>query len=296
MSFITILETVLLGPLKLLFEIIFNVANMLLEHPGLSIVCLSLVMNILVLPLYKRADAMQEQARDIDLKLSRGVNHIKKVFTGDEKMMILQTYYRQNNYKPTDALNGSVSLLLEIPFFMAAYQFLSHLSILEGISLGPIADLSKPDGLLVIGGIAINLLPVLMTLVNVISSALYLKGFPLKTKIQLYGMAAFFLVFLYTSPSGLVFYWTLNNVFSLCKTIFYKLKNPKKVLAFLTCPIGIIAIVFGLFFFDSTPLICAPAIWEARYGSSEKYSKLRPQRGERLMLAAGPKRTDTFSA
>ena len=41
-------------------------------------------------------------------------------------------------------------------------------------------------------------------------------------------MALFFLVFLYTSPSGLVFYWTLNNLFSLVKTIFYKLSTPER--------------------------------------------------------------------
>ena len=112
-------------------------------------------------------------------------------------------------------LNSSVSLLLEIPFFMAAYQFLSNLELLNGVSLGPIKDLGAPDGLLVIGSIAINVLPILMTLINVISSAIYVKGFPLKTKIQLYAMALFFLVFLYNSPAGLAFYWTLNNIFSL---------------------------------------------------------------------------------
>ena len=166
---------------------------------------------------------MQEAARDVEEKLREGVTHIKKAFSGDEQMMILQTYYRQNNYKPTDALNGSVSLLLEIPFFMAAYNFLSHLGMIQGVSLGPIADLGAPDGMLVIGGVAINVLPFLMTFLNVISSAIYLKGFPLKTKIQLYGMAGFFLVFLYTSPAGLVFYWTFNNVFGLGKNIVYKI-------------------------------------------------------------------------
>ena len=197
MTFFSILETLLIGPLKLVFEIIFSFANSFIGHPGLAIIFLSLIMNILVLPLYKRADIMQEETRDIEAKLQEGVSHIKKTFSGDERMMILQTYYRQNNYKPTDALNGSVSLLLEIPFFMAAYQFLSHLDILDGVSLGPIKDLGAPDGMLVIGGIAINLLPIIMTLINVISSYLYLKGFPLKTKIQLYAMALFFLVFLY---------------------------------------------------------------------------------------------------
>ncbi len=227
MSFWDILYTMFIGPLQLLFEVIYTVANRFIGHPGLAIIVLSLIMNILVLPLYKRADALQEEARDIENKLAAGVAHIKKTFSGDEQMMILQTYYRQNNYKPTDALNGSVSLLLEIPFFMAAYQFLSHLSIIQGVSLGPIADLGAPDGLIIIGGISINLLPVLMTSINVISSAIYLKGFPLKTKVQLYGMALFFLVFLYNSPAGLVFYWTLNNLFSLGKTLVYKIVKKK---------------------------------------------------------------------
>ena len=254
MAIVEILETLLIGPLKLAFEIIYIIANRVVGHPGLAIIALSLAMNILVLPLYRRADAIQEQARDMDAKLQDGVAHIKKTFSGDERMMILQAYYRQNHYKPTDALNGSVSLLLEVPFFMAAYQFLSNLLLLKGVSFGPIADLGMPDGMLVIGTTAINLLPVIMTLVNVISSAIYLKGFPLKTKIQLYTMAAFFLVFLYDSPSGLVFYWTLNNVFSLVKTIFYKLKNPQKVLRISCSVLGLAALLFGTFIYTDANL------------------------------------------
>ena len=254
MSFWSILETIFIGPLKLVFEYIFYFAHAVVQHPGLAIVALSLAMNILVLPLYRRADAMQEAARDVENKLARGVAHIKKAFSGDERMMILQTYYRQNHYKPTDALKGSVSLLLEVPFFMAAYQFLSSLSVLEHSSFGPIADLSLPDGLIVLGGLTINALPVLMTLINVISSAIYLKGFPLKTKIQLYGMALFFLMFLYNSPAGLVFYWTLNNLFSLVKTIFYKLKNPKRVGLILLLVSGAAISIYGLFFYDTVSI------------------------------------------
>ena len=148
MTFGDILFSIFIQPLALIFEIIFTIAHRCIGHPGLAIIILSLAMNFLVLPLYKRADAMQEEARDIEAKLHDGVAHIKKTFKGDERMMILQAYYQENNYKPTDALKGSVSLLLEIPFFMAAYQFLSHLSILKGVSFGPITDLSAPDGLL----------------------------------------------------------------------------------------------------------------------------------------------------
>ena len=247
MTFSGILGTIFIEPLKLVFEIIFSLANNVIGHPGLTIIVLSLVMNFLVLPLYRRADAMQEEARDVENRLKPGIDHIKKTFSGDERMMVLQTYYRQNNYSPTDALNGSASLLLEVPFFIAAYQFLSHVACLQGVSLGPIADLGAPDGMLVLGGMTVNVLPVLMTLINVVSGAIYSRGFPLKTKVQLYGVALIFLVFLYNSPAGLVFYWTLNNVFSLIKNIFYKLKNPGLVLAMLAFAAGLLMAAAGLF-------------------------------------------------
>ena len=66
MTVMEILETLLIGPLKLAFELIYVFANRMVGDPGLSIVVLSLAMNILVLPLYRRADAMQEQSRDIE--------------------------------------------------------------------------------------------------------------------------------------------------------------------------------------------------------------------------------------
>lgn len=222
------LYKLILGPLELLFDVIYAWAMQLIRNPGLAIVFLSLAINLLVLPLYKRADAVQEQERETAKRLKPGIDHIKKVFKGDERVMILQTFYRQNNYKPYYALKGTLSLLLEIPFFIAAYNYLSHLQLIQGVSFGPIADLGAPDGLLKIFGLTINLLPVLMTLINIISGAIYTKGMPLKSKIQLYGMALIFLVLLYNSPSGLVFYWTLNNLFSLGKNIVFRIWPPKK--------------------------------------------------------------------
>jgi len=230
-------------PLQVFFEYVFSVAQKGIANPGFSIIVLSFVINILVLPLYKRADEVQEAERDIENKLRKGIDHIRKTFKGDEKMMMLQTYYRQNGYKPTDAFKGSVSLLLEIPFFVAAYRFLSELTLLNGVSFGPISDLGAQDALLTFGAVSINLLPIIMTLVNLISCLIFTKGYPLRTKIQLYAMALFFLVFLYKSPSGLVFYWTLNNVFSLVKTIYYKSDKLKKILNILFAIVGIISLL-----------------------------------------------------
>ncbi len=240
MSVFQVIYTVLIRPLQIFFEYIFTVAQKGLNNPGLSIIALSLSMNLLVLPLYNRADAVQEEERNIENKLRRGVAHIRKTFKGDERMMMLQTYYRQNGYKPTDVFKSSVSLLLEIPFFIAAYQFLSNLDAIQNVSFGPIANLGAPDALITIGAFSVNLLPIVMTSLNLISCIVFTKGYPLKNKIQLYAMAVFFFFFLYKSPSGLVFYWTLNNLFSLVKTVYYKSATARKVLNIAFCAVGVL--------------------------------------------------------
>ncbi len=247
MSFFTFLYKLIIGPLIMFFDVMYNIILYISQDIGISIIFLSLTVNILILPLYIQADALQEKERIRTEKLSRGVKHIKSVFKGDERFMMLQTYYRQNDYKPYYALSGSLSLLLEIPFFIAAYTFLSNLYLLDGASFGMIRDLGQPDQLINIAGHHINFLPVLMTTVNIISGVIYTKGMPLKSKIQLYGMALIFLVFLYSSPSGLVFYWTLNNLFSLIKNVFYKIKNPVLVLCAAGAGTGCVLLPYILF-------------------------------------------------
>ena len=243
MSFFSALYQILIGPLELLFDVLYSLSFRILGNEGLCIIVLSLGMNFLVLPLYRRADAMQAEERELEQRLQPWVKHIKKTFSGEERFMMLQTFYRQNHYKPAYALKGSLSLLLEIPFFIAAYRFLSGLQLLQGVSFGPIRDLGAPDGLL----FGVNLLPILMTAVNFVSGAIYTRGMSLKSKVQLYGMALIFLFFLYDSPAGLVFYWTLNNVFSLVKNVFYRLKQPRLVLSGLFSAVSAALLVLVLF-------------------------------------------------
>ena len=227
MAFLSGLYTLIISPLELLFEVIFSIANRVTGNAGVSIIVLSIVVNFLVLPLYKRADQLQAEERDIQSKMAYRIKRIKKTFKGDERFLMLQEYYRINNYKPIYALKSSASLLLQIPFFIAAYRLLSGMQILQGFSFGFISDLGKEDASFMVGSFPVNVLPILMTLINVISGIIYTKGHPLKEKIQVYGLALVFLVLLYHSPAGLVFYWLLNNTFSLVKNAIGHLRKPK---------------------------------------------------------------------
>ncbi|MBQ7529148.1 membrane protein insertase YidC, partial [bacterium] len=251
MAILSSLYQMIIGPLEILFEVIYQLSYEMIGNAGFAIIPVSLAISFLCLPLYLRADAIQKENKKKEDSMAPYVDHIKKHFTGAERYMMLQTYYRLENYKPIHTLRNSFSLLLQIPFFIAAYHFLSNLELIQGVPFGPISDLGRPDGLLVIGGLSVNLLPILMTVVNIASSAIYSKKNSIQDNIQLYGLAIVFLVLLYQSPSGLVFYWLLNNVFSLLKNVFLSFKKPKKYLfislSISGCLILIPSIVLSIF-------------------------------------------------
>ena len=71
MSFLNILYTLLIQPLQLFFELVYMAADWIIGDPGLSIIALSLAMNFLVLPLYRKADAMQEEERQTETSAPR---------------------------------------------------------------------------------------------------------------------------------------------------------------------------------------------------------------------------------
>ncbi|MBR5970601.1 MAG: YidC/Oxa1 family membrane protein insertase [Lachnospiraceae bacterium] len=223
----TLLYRLILLPLIFLLEIIFVLMYRLIGNPGAVLPLLSLVVSLLTLPLYRRAEAMQEEERARVLAMEPFIAHIKESFAGSERRMIMDTYYRQQSYTPLKSLRSTLSLLLQVPFFMAAYLYLSGLDTLQGASFLFLQDLGAPDKLLTIGNTQLNLLPILMTLLNVLSGMVYTKGFPLREKLQTYGLALLFLVLLYNSPAGLVLYWTCNQIFSLLKNLLSLRKKEK---------------------------------------------------------------------
>ena len=229
------LYAIILYPIVQIIEVAYKLFSQLFNNTGIAVMGVSFVVTVLCLPLYIVAERWQQLERDTQARLKNGVDRIKAVFKGDEQYMILSTYYRQNHYHPMMALRSSFGLLIQVPFFMAAYSCLSNLPALQGQSFLFIRDMGAPDALFSIGDFGVNVLPIAMTAINIIAGAIYTKGFPFKEKAQIYGMALLFLVILYNSPAGLVLYWTMNNVFSLVKNIFYKLKHPIKVLYLLMC-------------------------------------------------------------
>jgi YidC/Oxa1 family membrane protein insertase len=247
-----LLYNLIIYPLEAIIEVFYLLFDRVARSPGIAVVGVSLAVNILALPLYAKAEKWQRIERDIQKRLKPKIDDIKAVFKGDERMMILSANYRQNQYHPFYALRSSFGLLLQIPFFIAAYVFLARQPGLVGQSFSFIKDLSAPDALMRFGSVRINILPILMTLINVGAAAVYVKGFPLREKVQLYGMAAIFLALLYTSPAALTLYWTLNNLFSLAKNLVFKAKKPLRAFYLIMASLSAAAMAYTLFLYDTT--------------------------------------------
>lgn len=249
------LYQIFITPLVQLTEFFYSLFFEVTGNQGIAVIGLSFVVTIFTLPLYMVAEQWQETERNIQKKLKPGVERIKSTFKGDEQYMVLSIFYKENHYHPIYALRSSFSLLIQIPFFIAAYNFLSNLEPLKNYSFLFIKSFGEPDATFHIGSFAVNVLPVAMTIINCVAGFIYSKGHPLSEKIQIYACAAVFLLLLYNSPAGLVVYWTMNNILSLVKNIFYKIRNPKKVLYIIACIVSVCLILCGTVFFRHTKLI-----------------------------------------
>lgn len=204
---------------------IFNVVN----NYGFSLIILSFFINILILPLSYLAESLKDRHKKKISNFQFEIDLIKKNYSGQEKHYYLQALYKINNYHPLSSLKASSGLLLQIPFFIAAYFFIGNYEEFKGVSFGPIIDLSQPDSLL----FGQNLLPILMTIIGFLSAHIFTKNMAYKDKYPIWILSIIFLVFLYLESSALLLYWTINNFFALIKNWFeekFNLHNYKKYL------------------------------------------------------------------
>jgi YidC/Oxa1 family membrane protein insertase len=212
-----LLYAIFISPIEAVLQLVLSVGYSATGHYGASILILSLVVNLALLPIYHIADKWQQAERAMQSLLQPKLQELRAAFSGEERFMMIRTLYHQAGYHPIYAVRSSVGFLIQIPFFIAAYQLLSHYQPLQGVAAFIFEDLSKPDALLW----GLNVMPFVMTLINLLSASVYAQRLRRSDIVQLWGIALLFLVLLYNSAVALLIYWTFNNVFSLLKNIAY---------------------------------------------------------------------------
>jgi YidC/Oxa1 family membrane protein insertase len=208
---------------------------MLIPQWGLAVMVLSLAVGILMRPLSRLADRLQDQVHEIDARLAPALAAIKKQYGGEEQSEKIIAMYKAEGVHPLYSLKSLAGVFVVIPVFIGAFDMLAENIHLSGESFLWIADLSNPDAFALLpfslpffGGY-LNLLPFIMTLLSLVASKMHHHpsmdvSARRKHSRNLVLMALGFLVLFYTFPAGMVLYWTTNNLISVIKTFWKKRK------------------------------------------------------------------------
>ena len=208
---------------------------LLVPQWGLAVMVLSVLVGVLMKPLSKIADRLQDQVHEIDGRLAPTLTAIKKNYKGAEQSEKILAMYKDEKVHPLYSLKSLVGVFVVIPVFIGAFDMLAENIHLSGESFLWISDLSHPDAFLQLpfhlpffGGY-LNLLPFIMTGFSFIASKLH--DHPAMDVAQqrkhsrnLVMMSLGFLVLFYTFPAGMVLYWTTNNLISVVKTLWKRRK------------------------------------------------------------------------
>ena len=185
---------------------------------GVAIIMLTIMLRICMWPLHSKAHMTSKRMSALTPKL----NELKEKFKDDPQRMQQEQMKLWRDYG-VNPMGGCLPALVQIPIFLGYFRMLqSSAEIRHEPFFGWINDLSMPDtiGYLpeMLGGFPINILPVIMTITSFFQFAMMPKtGDPTQRMLFKFFPLLFFFI-LYSFPSGLVLYWTFQNLISVGQT------------------------------------------------------------------------------
>ncbi|MFA6914679.1 MAG: YidC/Oxa1 family insertase periplasmic-domain containing protein, partial [Endomicrobiia bacterium] len=192
---------------------------------GWSIIIMTIIIQILVLPLtlksFKATAAMK--------KIQPKIKDLQAKYKSDPKRLQVEmmNLYKTQKVNP---LGGCLPLLLQLPIFWALFTTLRNAYELRyaGWILW-VKDLSASDSLMHIGGISLNLLPLIMGLGMFFQQKMTAAISDPMQKKMMYIMPIVFTFMFWGFPSGLVIYWLTNSVVSMIVQYFVLKRDEQKI-------------------------------------------------------------------
>jgi len=202
-----------------------NLLHKWIPNYGIAIIVLAAATKLLFYPL------TQSSLRSMKVMhhLQPQIKEMQEKFKGDPMKLntAMMALYKENNVNP---MSGCLPMLLQVPVFIGLYNVLLYSIELRASGfVGYIHDLSAPDVLAVLGGVPIHLMPIIMT-----GSTYLLQSQTPVAPAQrgmMYVMPLFMLFFMYSFPSGVVLYWTVNNLLSALQQYLVNLAEDRKMAA-----------------------------------------------------------------
>jgi YidC/Oxa1 family membrane protein insertase len=206
---------------------LLEMLHVVLRSWGLAIIVLALVIRMIVFPLYRVSLASQAKTAAAMALMKPKFAEAKQRLKADPlaKDEAILAIYKEHGVSPFGSLFGNVSLLIQIPIFIALFKVVGEAYALEGASFLWITNLAETEKLFAFGfevpllGGHFNLLPVLMAATQIVASALTAspsadRKQQLRQKLTMVAVGVAFFFLFYSFPAGLVLYWWMATFFA----------------------------------------------------------------------------------
>ena len=237
-DFESVMSGRILKPIVIFLEIMIKMFYRLTKNYGLSIILMTIVIKIILHPLtYKSFQSMKRMSA-----LQPKINEIREKYKDNAQQMNkeISALYKKEKVNP---MGGCLPMLLQLPIFYALYALLSSMIELRNESFLWIKDLSLPDTVATIkmsipllgyklggqGYTDINILPFIMTATTLLQSKLTSGDQSSQQgKMMTYLFPLMFFFIFWNMPSGLVLYWTIQNILTIGQQLFIDYRMKKK--------------------------------------------------------------------
>jgi len=179
---------------------------------GWSIVIMTICIKLLFWPLTAKASRSQKRMASIQGPMAE----LKEKHKDNPQKMQQETLklFKEHQVNP---VAGCLPMLIQMPIFLGLFYMLRTASELRFEPFLWVTDLSLPDTQFVVGGFPINILPMIMGVTMFLQMSMMPvspTADPMQQKIFKF-LPFIFLIFLYNFASGLVLYWTVQNILTI---------------------------------------------------------------------------------
>ncbi len=196
---------------KLLLKLLEYLFSFLGNY-GLAILCLALVLRIPLIPL----SVYSRRKMEIYQKFQPTIQKIRLKYRHDIKVQHeeLMKFHQSHNLSTATPVLGCLPMLLQLPILFSLFRVLgNYLNLYNAPLYGWIIDLSTKDPYYV--------LPVLMG-ASMLWQQLMTPTTDGKQRVVMVFMTLLFTVFFAKAAAGLVLYWLVNNVVTICEDYLRK--------------------------------------------------------------------------
>lgn len=203
--------------------LIMTAVHKVVPNWGLTIIVVTIFIKIILWPL----TAVQVRSSKRMATIQAPLKALKEKYKNNPQKLQVETMklFKANKVNPAA---GCLPLLVQLPIFLGLYFMLRTSSELRFASFLWIKDLSVPDTVAFIMGFPLNILPLLMAASMFFQ--MKMTPSPMTDNVQrkiFQLMPIIFLVFCYNFPSGLVLYWTVQNLLTILQQVITnRMKDP----------------------------------------------------------------------